>query len=483
MDDRKAALMELTRRRFLKDPELYAREVLKVEWTDDQNKIAQSVVNHRRTFVVASHGVGKSMLMGGLVNWHFDIHRPGITLTTAPTEAQVIDVLWKETRRQRRGRPGLLPKAPRMETAEDHFAVGLTARNSDAFQGRHEKNVLIVFDEAVGVDSDFWDAAEGMMTTPERRLVAIMNPTDTSSRAYQEYCTGRWNLIHISALDHPNVLAALRGEDPPFAGAVQLDWVNEKVEAWCTPLGQSEHQAGDFEWPPGSGEWFRPGPLFESRVMGRWPSQATNAVWSQAAVEAMMKQQPVPQAPLFIGCDVARFGDDFTSIHVRRGRCSLHHESANGWDTSRIADRLKALCKQFAENGEDPLKVPCGIDGDGGYGGGVVDQKKQHNFFEVKGSETAREKDEYPNKRSEMWFVTAGLAMRGELDVSRLSEQVKHQLRTELMAPTYSFDSEGRRVVEKKEETKKRLKRSPDNADGFNICHYIRSGGFEVVWA
>ncbi|ARU40198.1 hypothetical protein CCB80_03210 [Armatimonadetes bacterium Uphvl-Ar1] len=482
---REAAVAELARRRFAADPVLYAERVLGVKYTPDQEDIARSIVDNRRVMVIASHSVGKSMIMGGLTNWHYDVHDPGITITTAPTKNQVEDVLWKEVRRQRGNRPGLMPKAPRMESSAEHFAVGLTASKSDAFQGRHEANVMIVFDEAVGVDAPFWDAAEGMMTSDERRLVAIMNPTDVSSRAYEEFCSGRWHIIQISALNHPNIEAQLRGEPPPFPAAVSLKWVEEKIESWCTPLGQSPHTEEDFEWPPESGVWYRPGPLFESRVMGRWPSQATNSVWSNAAWQACLIQKPIPQAALAIGCDVARFGDDFTSIHVRRGRASLYHFTVNGWRTGQIVGELKKLAKLFCEDFEDPRNIMIAVDDDG-IGGGVVDGLVEGGYFvlPMNGGAVPRVPDDYPNVRSEAWFCSAELAGRGEIDVSRLSKEHQQLLMTQLLAPTWQLDSSGRRVVEKKELTKKRIKRSPDDADAFNLCHYARpttSFSFEVI--
>lgn len=481
--NRSLALAELARRQLEDDPCLYAERVLGVNWTAHQREIARAVVEHRRVMVPASHGVGKSMLMGGLVNWHYDIHQPGITITTAPTKLQVEQVLWKEVRRQRKKRPGLMPKSPMMQSAEDHFAVGMTAGNSDAFQGRHETHLMMVFDEAVGVDSGFWDAGEGMMTTPERRWVCIFNPTDTSSRAYEEYCSGRWHILHLSALDHPNIEAELRGEPRPFPAAVSLTWVKEKIEAWCTPLGSSKPKAIDFEFPPGSGEWYRPGSLFESRAMGRWPSQATNSVWSQAAWEACLPQRPVPDEPLILGCDVARFGDDFTSIHARRGRCSLAHVTANGWSVPEVADAIIAFIGELVKKGEDPKKVLVAIDDDG-VGGGVVDLLRSwgYNVLPLNNGSTARRPDDYPNVRSEAWFTAAEAASDGLIDVSRLAANHKHLIMTQCMAPTWELDSHGRRVVEKKKLTKKRLKRSPDDADAFNLCHYARpEAGWTVI--
>lgn len=483
--NRNEAIAELARRRFASDPTLYARHVLKQRWTKDQQAIAMAVVNHRRVMVLASHAVGKSHLGGGLVNWHYDSFQPGITITTAPTAQQVTDVLWKEVRRQRGIRPGLLPMAPRMASAEDHFAVGLTAGKSDAFQGRHEEHLLMLFDEAVGVDAPFWDAGEGMMVGDQRRWLCIMNPTDVSSKAYEEFCSGRWHVIQLSALNHPNIEAQLRGEPPPFPAAVSLKWVEEKIESWCTPLGQSPHTEEDFEWPPESGIWYRPGPLFESRVMGRWPSQATNSVWSNAAWQACLVQKPIPQAALAIGCDVARFGDDFTSVHVRRGRASLYHFTVNGWRTGQIVGELKKLAKLFCEEGEDPRSIMIAVDDDG-IGGGVVDGLVEGGYFvlPMNGGAVPRVPDDYPNVRSEAWFCSAELAGRGEIDVSRLSKEHQQLLMTQLLAPTWQLDSSGRRVVEKKELTKKRIKRSPDDADAFNLCHYARpttSFSFEVI--
>ena len=40
------------------------------------------------------------------------------------------------------------------------------------------------------------------------------------------------------------------------------------------------------------------------------------------------------------------------------------------------------------------------------------------------------------------------------------------------MAPTWKVDAQGRRVVEPKSDTKKRIQRSPDDADALNLAFY-----------
>ncbi|MCW5943291.1 MAG: hypothetical protein KIS66_13750 [Fimbriimonadaceae bacterium] len=490
-DDLRRLREEKLRRLYRADPDAYARDVLDVRWWSKQAEIARLLVERGRVLVKASHGVGKTHVAGGLVNWHFDLWDPSLTITTAPTKAQVEDLLWKEVRLQRKvGREALMPASPRMQTSEDHLAVGYTARTADSFQGRHEANILVVFDEAVGVDGPFWDAAEGITSGGACKWLCIFNPTDTSSRAYEEEQSGRWGVVTVSALDHPNVLAALRGEPEPYPGAVSLGWVEEKVERWCTRLGSADpRKAGDVEWPPGSGVWHRPGPIFESRVLGRWPSQGTDTVWSEALWEAALVERPIPAQPLELGCDVARFGDDYTVIGARRGDCLIHHERHNGWSTSQTAGRLKRLARDLAERGEDPTRVAIKIDDDG-VGGGVVDQAEGFRFVGLSASAVAFEPDDYPNRRSEMWFSTAKRAEEGRVDLSRLSPEARAIVRPQAMAPRWRLDAQGRRVVEPKAETKIRLRKnnpnleggSPDDMDMINLLFAPAPRGWGDVW-
>lgn len=464
------ALGEMIRRRHQTHPNDYAREVLGVTWTEAQCSIAEALLQHQRVFVRASHSVGKTHLAGGLVNWFVDTHGPCLVLTTAPTEAQVVDTLWKEVRTQRGARPGLSPRAPRIELAPNWFAAGYTARTGAAFQGRHEERGLIVFDEAVGIDSEFWDAAEGMMIGPGWYWLAIMNPTDTSSRAYAEDQSGAWHVRTLSALDHPNIAAELEGQAPPFPAAVRLDWVRSRIDRWCESVSEAEACATDFEF---DGRWYRPGPLFESRVMGRWPSQAVNAVWSESLWDACFTALP-PIGDVALGCDVARFGDDYTSIVVRQGSSLIHWETHNGWSTSQIAGRLKELARQYG--GDSALECPINVDDDG-VGGGVVDQRGEFRFVPVNAGARAFEPEQYPNRRSELWFALAARARRGDLDLSRLPVHARSLIRQQAMAPTWRIDAQGRRVVEPKDAMKKRLRRSPDDMDAINLAFSPIGGG------
>jgi hypothetical protein len=469
--------------RYASDPIGYARDVLGVRWWHKQEQIALSLLTPPyRTLVKACHKVGKRILA---VDWS-----TGGTTSTIPAcaspqrqrQGRSMICCGKEVRVQRRGRSGFRgAKAPRLESAPDHFAHGFTAKDGDSFQGNHSPHTLFIFDEAVGVDGVFFETAESMFSGEGHAWLCIHNPTDTSSQVYAEELSGGWHVISLSVLDHPNVAAELAGLPPPFPSAIRLARVDTLLRKWCRPVNPSTGSghsgkplATDVEWPPGSGEYLRPGPIAEARLLGRWPSQATNNVWSDGAFQsacALILSEP--DEPVQVGCDVARFGDDWTTIHVRRGGVSLHHESANGWDTAETAGRLKEVAREWGRYcGVDGRAVPVVIDDDG-VGGGVVDQADGYNFIGLSGQSDAVEPEDYPNRRSELWFTVAERAFAGRLSLARLSEEARRELRRQAMAPTWKLDSDGRRVVEPKDKTKERIKRSPDDMDGMNLAYAV----------
>jgi hypothetical protein len=113
--------------------------------------------------------------------------------------------------------------------------------------------------------------------------------------------------------------------------------------------------------------------------------------------------------------------------------------------------------------------VRINVDTDG-VGGGVKDQAGEFRFVAVSAASRPLARKDYPNRRSELWFATAERASEGRLDLSRLTRESQQLIRRQVMAPTWLIDSQGRRVVEAKAETKRRLGRSPDDADALNLA-------------
>lgn len=478
MQARASALLELRRRRtgnrfavYRDRPDDYAEQVLGARWWSKQIEIAHSVRANRRTAVYTGHGVGKTFLAASLVQWHFDCFDPSITLTTAPSWSSIHDLLWGEVRAQR------LPHLPGrlldmlLDGGPMHYAKGHNAESGSGFQGRHEARVLIMLDEAQGVPPYIWEASEAMMSAPDCRLVAFGNPTETSGDYYDIKTDPRWNVIHISCLDHPNVEAELRGEPAPFPKAVSLLWVREMIEKHATPT--EEPDADAFEFPRGSGQWFQPDDVCRCRVLGLHPKQASTAVWSEAwLVAARERALPVLEDdPLEIGVDVARYGLDRTTLYARRGAVVLGREQYAKQGTMETVGRVIRFVEAHVPRGSDPKRVAIKVD-DGGLGGGAVDRLEElsYNVTGINFGGLSIDREEFFNRGSEMWISLAYRARDGRLDLSRLDETAYRTLSAELRARRYKIQSDKTLRVEGKDDLKKRIGRSPDDADALVLA-------------
>jgi hypothetical protein len=69
----------------------------------------------------------------------------------------------------------------------DHnFALGLSTKRAENFQGYHGEQILIIADEAPGIESGIWDAVAGTMARGKVHLIMAGNPTDRILRRLQQ---------------------------------------------------------------------------------------------------------------------------------------------------------------------------------------------------------------------------------------------------------------------------------------------------------
>jgi hypothetical protein len=491
---------------YRNDPVGYARDVLKVRLWDKQAEILQSLLHPPyRTLVKSGHSVGKSFLAAVATNWWYDTRPRSVAITTGPTNESVKDIVWKEIRvlRLKAGLGGFQgSEAPLLKSGPDHYAKGRTAESGEAFQGRHDLEMLFVFDEAVGIPPIFWTTTNTMFRAENGHAwLAICNPTDTTSQAYQEESLilgaggPKWNAVQMSALDHPNIAAELAGQTRPYPSAVTLQQIWDAIHEGCQQVTEAGRPS-DFEFPPESGTWWRPGPIFQSRWLGLWPD-SSEGVWSDSKWKAALRQRPLPglKAVPQIGCDVARFGRDYTVFHTRWGNCSVAHARYNGWSTMQTAGELIRLAIHWAKQWNaivrpqwmpalDPKSIVIVLDDDG-VGGGVTDRVAEQGYtvFPVSAGSEPTEPELYPNLRSQLWFSAADRADTGTMDLSRIDQLSLALIKQQAMAPTWKLDSAGRRVVEKKEDTKKKIGCSPDDMDAVNLAYFadLDVGGEPMV--
>jgi hypothetical protein len=164
-------------------------------------------------------------------------------------------------------------------------------------------------------------------------------------------------------------------------------------------------------------------------------------------------------APVLIGVDPARYGDDSTAIVVRQGRKMLDLKRVNGLSTMQVVGVVHQYAKEFKP---DAVLIDVG-----GLGAGVVDRLHELNYenvFGVNFGEKALSADKYVNRRSEMWCL-----MRDWINAQPTKITNDDTLAADLSAPSYSYDSHGRVKLETKDDMRKRGIKSPDAGDALAL--------------
>jgi hypothetical protein len=110
-----------------------------------------------------------------------------------------------------------------------------------------------------------------------------------------------------------------------------------------------------------------------------------------------------------------------------------------------------------------------------GIGKGIVDrlremkEKIRINVYAINSAEKASNEERFYNKRAEMWWKVREMIIDRQLPYPEDEET-----RRQLASPRYSVvDSNGKVQLEKKDETKRRLGKSPDRADAYVYGVYI----------
>jgi hypothetical protein len=524
--------------RYRGDPERYAADVLHVNLTPDQGEILRSIVTNRFTAVKASHGVGKTFDAAIAANYWYDCWDAHIVYVTAPTWAQAIGLTFKEIKGMRRanGLPGVILETGLVRDKDKnrdgaHYIRALNAERGEGFQGEHSADILVILEEAVGVPGYIWEAVGGLVITAECRVLAIGNPTDDANRFGVACEDPKYNVISISALNHPNIEAELQCQPAPYPKAIRLQWLYEMLDSECEIL--DSHAEDSFTYydlasiklalegqplPPVAARdtIYQPTAYFQGRALGEFPTQADQQVIPKGWIRDLPVLYPGEADIPEVGCDIARFGDDRTVDCIRWGPCVFKLKEIRKLDTTEVADQLKqdaeyaaglyngsghALHNELTGDIEgwlvtvsdghggtqlvrrrpvdliSPKRIPIKIDTTGGLGAGPYDtlRREGYNAVAINSSEHALNQEQYPNRRSELWFDVRDRAKEKRLDLSRLPKDMREKLIRELGAPQYAIKS-GKKTVEEKPVTKKRLGSSPDLADGHNLAFAIGRG-------
>lgn len=476
----------------------YAYDFFGVNFWQKQQEIANALKHKNFVCVRSAHSTGKSYLLGILINFYFDTVYPLIGIGTAPTKALVSSVMFSYARQFRNQNLKILgdywagPVTPKLTTSEGHYFEGIVTSDPTSVQGRHGENVVLLLDEAVGISPEMFESLESLMVGDYVKVLAIYNPTDPSAYVAQLEKSAGWHTITMSAYDHPNVWTGVERlaegrkatDTLPFPGAINLNRFEQLLKQWSFRIDKSDYNpARDIILPSSmlarDLEYYRPGPIASARLLGRWPETSMNAIFTDFVVDNAMYNilKTEFDEPITIGVDVARFGSDFSAFCVRQGGKILELFEVNGLDTVAVTGKAIELCRKYSERYEVPAQaIDIAVDVIG-LGAGVYDNLMDagYNAYEVNVSERAWNAESYGNLRSELWFEVYNMFLSGQISLGNIGSTTIFDLKKQLVAPLFTYDRVGRRQIEPKDDTKKRLERSPDLADAVMLAFAVNT--------
>jgi phage terminase large subunit len=451
-----------------KNPDWWVEQIFQCALWRLQKDIIRSVFRHPRTAVRSCTGSGKTFLAARAVLAFLANYAPSLVLTTAPTFRQVESILWKEiatayiNTRFEKGFGGSL-KATRLDMREDWFALGLSTDEPERFQGFHSKNILVVGDEASGLDEKVYTAIETPLSTGHARLLLIGNPTQPVGNFRDTFDSPQYQHFHISAFDTPNF--AVFG--------ITLDDI--KSGAWKDKLQVAEWQIEDGTWMtklPCSylinplwvaqrlEDWGEGSFSFQTYVMGDFPAKGTHNLFTLSEVERAINRKVNDEGEKVAALDVARYGDCESVYGIRRGDRVFPlqvwgHEGIH-YTTGRTARHMR-----------DDNPAVIHIDA-GGIGVDDCDILKGEGFNvnRVMSNAPAVDKERFLNRRAELYWLLSKRFSDGNISIPD-----DRKLVSQLCDIRYDYKS-GRIFMESKESMIARGSKSPDRADMLAMLFY-----------
>jgi hypothetical protein len=335
--------------RVFSDPALFCNTFLETDTWNTQKEIMEAVAAYPKVAVKACHSSSKTFSSAILTLWFLAAHEDSVVITTAPTHAQVEKLLWGEIHSALLRSKYPFPKAnlTELKIGPKRYAYGLSTvvtkqDEGVKFQGFHAKNVLVIIDEAPGVNAKIWEAIEGARAGGNVHILAIGNPTIPSGPFHSAFTNSRsgWKCFTIDAFDNPNFCNQQTGERIDLEKLVK--WGEESVadEATFVPTRENpayKHPQLDYNPIPYLAnrrwvleqfhEWGVDHPFWESRVRGQFPKQSEYSLISLAWLEEQSrKEKGLGKGKVSAGIDVAGPGEAETSLTIRRGEEILVHK-------------------------------------------------------------------------------------------------------------------------------------------------------------
>jgi phage terminase large subunit len=421
---------------FKEDPLLFVKSIFRVSPTSQQEEVLRKFRDSPAVAIKSGHGVGKTAMEAWLILWFLFLNPMARIPCTAPTQAQLHDILWPEINlwlnRSILQRYISWSKSRVSIIGQDEtwFAVARTSNKPANLQGFHGQALMYVVEEASGVPQEIMEVIEGAMTNVGARLLMAGNPTQISGTFYDAFHkdASLYTRFTFSAVDSPIV----------------SDEYAKRIEK----------------------KYGKDSDVYRVRVEGQFPQGAPDAFIRLDAVErAILREVTAEGRYWFIGVDPARFGDDESVIYYRQGYKVFRPRGFHGIDTSELSGQVMKVVREIREKDAE-AKIYVRVD-DTGVGGGVSDQlrpqTREHGFDLQEVNFGGKGNADYYNLGAKIWGDVRDAL--DELDLPDIDDLI-----AQLTTRKYRITPDGKIRLEAKEDMKKRGLPSPDHGDALALC-------------
>ena len=441
-------------------PLQFVHDCIEATPSDQQAQALHQFQKTKRMTIRSGHGTGKDAGASWIILWFMATRTYPKVVCTAPTNRQLSDILWSELskwlRRSKFTDEFIIQKDKMFhkEAPKEWWARAVSPsvkaskeEQAETLAGFHGDHLLIVADEASGIPDPVYIPLEGALTQEDNRVLLIGNMTQNTGYFYDTHFHPKlnipWTKLHWDSRKSTNV-------QPSY-----VTYMKDKY-------GEESN-------------------VFRIRVAGDPPSESENTLIPLAwAIQCIGNEIEIADdEPIYLGVDVARYGEDRSIILPRKGLRIYPWDTFQGMNTIDLGSRVIA---NFVDMGA----LGIGID-EIGVGAGVTDwlQKRPDGYSTVFGVNTATmssDKNKYVNLRDELWAGMRERCMRqqywfpGENDKDR---DMSNELCNELASLTYDLHGSAIKV-ESKKQAKLRGISSPNIADALALTEYFSSTAYTL---
>ncbi len=426
-----------------------------------QIELLQAINTDKRVTIRSGHGTGKDASASWVAIWFLTTRPFAKVVVTAPTNRQLKDIFLAE-----------ISKWLRQSIVADEFIVrrdsiqhkdapkewwlrlispsvrATKEEQGETLAGLHGDHLLIICDESSGIPDPTFIPLEGAITQPDNKVLLIGNMTKNFGYFYDSHFHSefkhQWTKLHWDSRKSTNV-------DPSMPKYFE------------TKYGLDSN-------------------VYRIRVMGDPPLQDENTLIPLWAAEQCIGNnfEVAEDEPIYLGVDVARYGDDASIIMPRQGM------KISSWETFRKLNTID-LGGFINQTYQELEAAGIGIDSIG-VGGGVADwleKRNIQNLYQVNVTTASSNLEKFHRLRDELWCKVRDNCLLGKYSfpdvvVNGEVESQGKQLANELAIVRYSFNAHGGMIIESKKDLKARGVNSPNIADALCITEYFSNESTRV---